>query len=153
MLNSFNYKDFIFISLITSLWVNASEVFRYFLIVRPEMHSYLSPLSNVADMDLGIFSIWGGWDTLLTCLYVFLFWLCMQSFGNTKKAIIISGITSWCFFFVLFWVGMANMNLSSWFFLVTVLPLALLETIVASYICSLLYKRQYKKNLENNISN
>lgn len=138
----FIVKDFVVITLLTSIWVNASEVFRYFVLVRPEMHSYLSMVPNVADMNWGIFAIWGVWDTLLTALYVFLFWLCAQVFGNTLRSIITSGVMSWCFFFVLFWVGMANMNLSSWGYLIIVLPLALLETLVAAWIASWLYSRK-----------
>lgn len=142
MKKEFLVKDFIVITIITSLWVNASEVFRYFVLVRPEMHEYLSVVPNVADMNLAIFSIWGLWDTLLTGLYVFLFWLCAQTFGNNFKSIVISGLMSWCFFFLLFWVGMANMNLSSWSYLLIVLPLALIETLVAAFIVSKLYLRK-----------
>lgn len=142
MKKEFLAKDFIVITIITSLWVNASEVFRYFVLVRPEMHEYLSVVPNVADMNWGIFAIWGLWDTLLTALYVFLFWLCAQTFGNNLKSILISGFMSWCFFFLLFWVGMANMNLSSWSYLLIVLPLALIETLVAAFIASKLYLRK-----------
>lgn len=142
MKKEFLLKDFIVITLITSLWVNASEVFRYFVLVRPEMHEYLSYVPNVADMNLAIFSIWGLWDTLLTGLYVFLFWLCSHVFGNNLKSVVISGFMSWCFFFVLFWVGMANMNLSSWNYLLIVLPLALIETLIATLIASKLYSKK-----------
>ena len=142
----FILKQFLIIVLITSIWVNASEVFRYFIIVRPEMHNYLSMVPHVADMNWSIFLIWGVWDTLLTALYVFIFWLCMQVYGNNRQAILISGLVSWCFFFVLFWVGMANMNLSSWSFIAIVLPLALLETLIASLIASLAYQKIYHKN-------
>lgn len=78
----------------------------------------------------------------MTALYVFLFWLCAQAFGNNIQSIVVSGFMSWGFFFVLFWMGMANMNLSSWHFLMIVLPLALVETIVAAYIASKLYLRK-----------
>ncbi len=142
MKKEFVVKDFIVITIITSLWVNVSEVFRYFVLVRPEMHEYLSVVPNVADMNWGIFAVWGLWDTLLTALYVFLFWLCAQAFGNNLRTVLISGFISWCFFFLLFWVGMANMNLSSWGYLLIVLPLALLETIVAAFIISILYVRK-----------
>lgn len=142
MKNSFVLKDFTIITLITSLWVNASEVFRYFVLVRPEMHNYLSMVPNVADMNLGIFAIWGVWDTLLSALYVYLFWLCAQVFGNNIRSVLTSGFMSWCFFFVLFWVGMANMNLSSWEYLVVVLPLTLLETLIAVFIASRLYLKK-----------
>lgn len=142
MTKAFVVKDFIIITFITSLWVNVSEVFRYFVLVRPEMHSYLSTVPHVADMNLSIFAIWGLWDTLLTALFVFLFWLCAQVFGNKLKTVLISGFMSWCFFFLLFWVGMANMNLSSWEFLMVLLPLALIETLVAAFIASKLYLRK-----------
>ncbi len=138
----FQMNDFLVITLIVSIWVNASEVFRYFVLVRPEMHEYLSVVPGVVDMDWGIFVIWGFWDTLLTALYVFLFWLCAKVFGNNAKSILVSGFMSWCFFFLLFWVGLANMNLSSWRFLLIVLPLALVESVVASYIASKLYLRK-----------
>lgn len=142
MRNEFVVKDFIIVTLLVSIWVNASEVFRYFVIVRPEMHDYLAAIPNVADMSFTIFAIWGVWDTLLTALFVFLFWLCAQVFGNNYRTIILAGLISWSFFFLLFWVGMANMNLSSWSFLSIALPLALLETLVAAYITSKLYLRK-----------
>ena len=142
MNQTFVAKDFIAITFLTSIWVNASEVFRYFVLVRPEMHEYLSTVPNVANMNFAIFAIWGLWDTLLTALYVFLFWLCANVFGNNVKSILISGVMSWCFFFLLFWVGMANMNLSSWGYLLIVLPLALIETLIAAYIISRLYSQR-----------
>lgn len=138
----FVVKDFIIITLITSLWVNASEVFRYFVLVRPEMHRYLAGVENVADMNIGIFAIWGLWDTVLSALYVFLFWLCAQAFGNNRRSVLVSGLMSWCFFFLLFWVGMANMGLSSWSYLLIVLPLALFETLIAAWITSKLYLKK-----------
>jgi len=83
-----------------------------------------------------------GGDTLITALYVFLFWLCDQVFGNNGKSIIISGVMSWAFFFVLYWVASANMFLASWSNLLIVLPLALLGIVVAFYIASRLYLRK-----------
>ena len=57
MNKNFIAKDFIVITVITSLWVNVSEVFRCFVLVRPEMQGYLSGVPNVADMNLTIFVI------------------------------------------------------------------------------------------------
>jgi len=79
---------------------------------------------------------------ILTSLYVFLFWLCGQVFGNNFKTILISSIMSWSFFILLFWLGLANMNLSSWLFAMLVLPLAFLETFVACFIASKLYLKK-----------
>ena len=135
-------KDFIIVVLITSIWVNLSKVLRYFLVVRPETITYLSMVPDIASINYKLAVIWGFWDMLLTCLYVFLFWLCAQTFGNNTKSIIISAVVAWCFFFVIFWVGMANMNLSSWAFLIVVLPLTLVETSVASLIASKIYSKR-----------
>jgi len=139
----FVLKDFIIISLITSIWVNISELIRYFSYVRPQMQEHFPSIPNMGRIwDLQIIAVWGFWDTLITCLYVFLFWLCAQAFGNNRKSVLISGFMSWAFVFVLYWVASANMYLASWSNLPVVLPLALLETLVASYIASKLFSRQ-----------
>jgi len=136
-------RDFVLITLITSIWVHASQLVRFFAYAKPELQSFLSAVPNVAPMDNVVtLVIWGLWDMLLTALYVLLFWLFAQVFGNNNRSVLCSGLMSWCFFFVLFWVGMANMNLSDWSPLLVILPLALLETVVASYIASKLYLRR-----------
>ena len=143
MNKKFVVKDFIQITLITSLWVNASELVRYFGYVRPRMQEYFSYIPQMGKIwDIQILAVWGFWDALITALYVFLFWLCAQVFGNTRKAIVISGVMSWSFVFVLYWVATANMFLAEWSTLFVVLPLALLETLVASYIASKLYLKK-----------
>lgn len=140
--NKFNHKHFIIITLITSIWVNFSELLRYFVYVKPEVQSFLAAIPNVATInDLPTVLIWGFFDTLLTGLFVFQFWLCAKAFGNNLKAILCSGFTSWSFFFVLFWVGSANMGLARWGSLLVILPLTLVETLVAAYIASKLYAK------------
>jgi len=142
MNKKFVVKDFIIITLITSIWVNISELARYLPYVRPEMMDYLSSIPHMGEMNFQVLLVWGFFDTLLTALYVFSFWLSAQAFGNNGKSILISGIFSWLFFFILFWVGSANMFTARWSNLLVVLPLALLETVVASYIASRLYARK-----------
>lgn len=143
MNKKFILKDFIVITLITSLWVNTSELVRYFGYVRPKMQEYFSNIPQMGTIwDVQILAVWGFWDTLLTVLYVFLFWLCAQVFGNNGKAIVISGVMSWAFFFVLYWLATANMFLANWSNLLVVLPMALVETLVASYIASKLYLKK-----------
>lgn len=137
----FNIKQFLIVVVLVSIWVNASEVFRYFVIVMPETRQFLSMVPNIAPMDWGVFMIWGIWDTLLTACIVFMFWLIAKVFGNNNRSVVIAGLVSWAFFFVLFWVGMYNMSLTSISLAAIALPLALLETIVASFIASWLYAR------------
>ena len=141
MATEFNLKKFILTTLVVSIWINLSEVFRYFAIVMPKTREYLSIVSGVAPMDWGVFAIWGVWDTILTALVVFVYWLVAQRFGNNLRSVVLAGTTSWMFFFLLFWVGMVNMALSSVSLVAIALPLAWLEMVVASFIASKLYAR------------
>jgi len=135
----FNVKQFAIITLIVSIWINISEVFRYFLLVMPRVKAFFPNKSGVAEMDLVIFSIWGIWDTLLTAVLVFVFWIYAKSFGNNRISILGSGIFVWLAVFVIFWVATANMGLSSWSILLITLPLSLFEMIVGAWLTSKLY--------------
>ena len=135
------FKTFIVVVLWVSIWVNLSEVFRYFVIVMPETRAFLSMVPDIAPMDIKVFLIWGLWDTLLTASIVFMYWLVAGTFGHNHRSVIIAAVASWCFFFVLFWVGMYNMSLAEAGLAVIALALALLETLVASYIAFRLYRR------------
>ncbi len=107
----------------------------------PETRQFLSMVPNIAPMDWGVFLIWGIWDTLLTASIVFMFWLVARAFGNHNRSVLIASLASWFFFFVLFWIGMYNMSLTSLSLAAIALPLALLETLVASFIASRLYAK------------
>lgn len=145
MSRDFRLKEFLLVTLLTSLWVQASEVFRYFVIVMPAMRESLSALPDVPPMNLPVFLIWGLWDTLLTALVVFLYWLCAQAFGPGRRSVLVSGAISWTFFFLLFWVAMVNMNLADWQLAGTALSLALLEMMVASAIAAWLFQHPFFK--------
>jgi hypothetical protein len=135
----FKTNHFILNTLIVSMWVNISEVFRYFVIVKPMMQTYLATLPGAIPMNWLVFLIWGIWDTILTALAVFIYWLVAQRFGNSLTSTIISATTSWALFFLLFWLGLVNMGLSSISIALIALPLAWLEMVVASWISSKLY--------------
>lgn len=134
-------KNFIIISLLVSLWINASEVFRYFILVRPEMQSSLAIVPSVASMDLAIFFIWGVWDTVLTMLTVFNYYLFSEKFGRNKSVIILSGTFAWSFFFLLFWIAMPNMGLARWAFIIIPLSLAWAELLIATFITDWLFRK------------
>jgi hypothetical protein len=144
---TFNFKQFIVVALIVSLWIQASEVFRYFIFVMPSIQKFLSALPDVALMNFKVFVIWGVWDTLLTFLNVFVFWLYAQKFSNSITSALGAGTISWTFFFVLFWVAMVNMGLSSPSLLLVTLPLSWIEMVVASLIASWLYTL-HEKSIE-----
>lgn len=140
MQSTFNARQFAIVVLIVSIWVNVSEVFRYFIIVMPETRDFLSVVPGVAPMNLSVFAIWGAWDMVLTASTVFMFWLTSQAFGNNYRSVVVAGTMSWVFFFVLFWVAMYNMALAHLSLALKALPLAWLELVIASYIASVLYR-------------
>ena len=133
-------KQFIYITLITSLWINASEVFRYFVFVKPKTEAFFANKPGVAAIDLGIFSIWGLWDTLLTAVLVFVCWIYMEKFGYTRRSILASATLVWASIFVIFWVATANMGLSDWNMLGITLPLSWIEMIIGAWIIARLFK-------------
>ena len=55
-------KQFFIVALITTIWVNASEIVRYFVLVRPKIKDFWGQIDGIAEMDLFIFSIWGFWE-------------------------------------------------------------------------------------------
>jgi len=128
------YRALLLSGLFATIWINASEVFRYFVFVMPMMRDELAMVPDIAPMNWGVFAIWGAWDTLLTVKVVVITWLVTERFGSSLRAALWAGFACWCFFFVLFWVGQFNMNLASPALVATALPLALLEMVVASVI-------------------
>jgi hypothetical protein len=141
MPTDFNLKQFIMTALIVSIWINISEVFRYFVIVKPMLAEYLSILPGVLPMNWMVYVIWGVWDVILTALVVFVYWLVAQRFDNNLMSTVIAATTSWALFFLLFWLGMVNMALSSVSIALIALPLAWLEMVVACLIASKLYAK------------
>jgi hypothetical protein len=87
--------------LITTTWINMSEVFRYFVLVKPTMQTELAMVPNVAPMNLLVFASWGVWDTVLTFMLMWMVWLCATRFHDTKKVVLIAGTAMWLSFFAL----------------------------------------------------
>ena len=132
-------KRFVVDVLLTSIWINVSEVFRYFVIVRPETQAALGAIPNVADMNWGIFAIWGGWYTVLTVFVVVIAWLWLRvtPTDSQRKRAIASGSIAWLLF-LLFWVAQANMGLARWAFVPIPLALSWVEMVVGSFIAATL---------------
>jgi len=133
-INKFPIKNFIITSLIVSIWINISEVIRYFGFVMPMTREELSTVPGVAPMSIPVFAVWGVWDTILVIMVVFFYWLYTQSFDISIKSALISGTLSWVFFFVLFWMGLMNMGLASFELAALALSWAWLELVIASLI-------------------
>jgi hypothetical protein len=130
----FPVRAFVLTCLIVSIWINASEIFRYFVFVMPMTRETLAMVPDVAPMSAPVFFIWGVWDTLLVIMNVLFTWLYAQAFGANVRSAVIAGTLSWLFFFVLFWGAMVNMNLAKTATLAVALPLAWVELIVGSLL-------------------
>jgi len=131
-----NKRQFLMITLITSIWIHISEVFRYFVLIRPRVKSYFEDSTHIADMNLSIFAIWGAWDILLTAVLVFICWLFVQVFDHKLSSIVSSGTLVWIASFLILWIGIANMGLSSWSILWIALPLSWMEMVIGAYIAT-----------------
>ncbi|MEZ5932193.1 MAG: hypothetical protein R3F54_09620 [Alphaproteobacteria bacterium] len=120
--------------LAAALWINASEVFRYFVFVMPMMRDALSEIADVAPMNLPVFLVWGLWDMLLLLAVCGFVWLYLERFGWTVVHALIAGTLVWGAIFGILWLGLFNMNLATPSILAVALPLSWLELTVAALI-------------------
>ena len=132
--NARRLSPFVTALLINFLWINASEVFRYFAFVMPMMRDAFPMLPDVAPMNVPVFLIWGLWDTILVVTATLLPWIAMKVFGASISRAVGYGTAVWMAVFVILWLGLYNMNLATLDLLAVTLPLAWLEMVVASVI-------------------
>jgi len=132
--NPISLRPFLITSLIAGLWINISEIFRYFVFVMPMMRSTFGQISNVAPMNLSVFAMWGIWDTILMVTVTGFFWIAFDRFGNSLLVVLKAAIFVWAGIFVILWLGLFNMNLAPISVLLVALPLALVEMIIAGFI-------------------
>lgn len=116
------------------VFMNLSEVFRYFVFVMPMMREAFPQVANIAPMNLLVFASWGIWDTVLIAATTGIIWLFMDRFGNSVKNAILSGTLVWATVFVLLWLGLYNMNLATLAIVAIALPFAWLELVIAGFI-------------------
>jgi hypothetical protein len=134
-------KILIYAFIAVSLWVNLSEVFRYFIFVMPMTRESLSMVPGVAPMNWMVFALWGLWDTLLVVMIMTVCWLHSERFGHSLRASVWAGTICWAFLFVLFWGAMLNMRLAQPQTAAIALPLAWLEQVIACVIANSFYLR------------
>ncbi len=120
--------------LINFVWINLSEVARYFLVVRPMLHTAFPGDTGVAPMNLGIFAVWGLWDLVLIAAATGFYWLWLERFGDGLRQILYASAAFTLTVFGLLWLGVANMGLAPYAMIVVALPLAWAEQGIASWI-------------------
>jgi hypothetical protein len=116
------------------LWINASEVARYFLLVMPMMRSAFPGVPDVAPMDVPTFLIWGIWDGIIILAATSIAALIYLRMGTSLGAAMLAGTAAWLCIFVTLWLGLYNMNLATIAILAAALPLAWLEMMFAAFI-------------------
>lgn len=127
--------------LVNMIWMNASEIWRYFAFVMPMMRTHLAEVPSVAPMNLKIFAAWGVWDTILIVSATSFFWMFFRQVGTGFLAVAGAATSFWVTVFVIFWFALINMNLASLEIALTALPLAWLELIVAAAIVRFCFVR------------
>lgn len=141
-IKKFNLKQFVIITLITSIWIHVGEIARAVLVAFPRMEAFFGDRIEIGAMELSNALIWGAWDTLLATILVFIFWLCSVAFGNNLKAIIVSGTTTSLATIGIFWIASVNTGLGEWSTAAVLFPLAWIEMIIGAWIASKLYARK-----------
>lgn len=116
------------------LWINVSEVFRYFMFVMPMTRAAMRQVSDPAPMNLPVFLIWGVWDMLLFACVSFVVWLYFERFGGGAASIVKVGTLVWVAIFGLFWIATWNMNMTQTVIPLVALPLAWLEMTITAAI-------------------
>jgi len=58
-------SSFWIVFLLNALWINVSEVFRYFAFVIPMLRRSFPEIENIAPMDFAVFARWGIRETIL----------------------------------------------------------------------------------------
>ncbi|WP_117884821.1 hypothetical protein [Aureibaculum luteum] len=137
----FNLKQFVIITLITSIWIHIAEVGRAMLVAFPLIEKFIAGRIPVGTMDVSNALIWGIWDTLLSAVLVFIFWLCSVAFENNLKSIIISGTTTALATIGIFWIATVNTGLGEWSAAAIIFPIAWAEMIIGAWIASKLYSK------------
>lgn len=138
-------RRFLVAALAASVWVNASEVFRYFVVVMPAVRRHLAAVPDVAPMSGSVFAVWAVWDAILTVFVAACAWLLADRVGGRIRGAVAAGTFAWVGFFVLFWLAMWNMGLSSPTLPLVALPLAWLEMIVAAWIALQFHPRMSER--------
>ncbi len=139
---NFNFKQFVIITLITSIWIHVGEIARAIFVAFPRMEAFFGDRIAIGPMEVSNALIWGGWDMLLTAVLVFIFWLCAKAFGNNIKAIFIAGTTTCLASLGVFWIATVNTGLGEWSTAFILITIAWVELLIGAWIASKLYARK-----------
>jgi hypothetical protein len=127
--------------LVNLVWVNASEIARYFLVLRDMMKNTFPQIPEIAPMNFPVFLSWGVWDSILIFVITGFSWLYLERFGDRPRNAVIAGTWVWLAVFGLLWLGLLNLNLASFKIVAAMLPWAWAEQVIAAFIVLKLRRR------------
>ena len=112
--------------ILTSIWVNASELFRNNVLLKAYWveHYQSRGMTFSSEPKNGI--VWIAWGFL----FAIAIYLISRKFNLIQTTLI-----SWFIAFVLMWVVTWNLNVLPIAILIYAVPLSLLEAFIGSYIC------------------
>ncbi len=116
------------------IWINISEVARYFGLIKPMLHETFPAQPHIAAVTPEIFASWMIWDTILIVAATGCYWICLRHFAVTVRNAAIAATAFTVTVFGLIWLGVVNMGLAPATFIWAALPLAWLEQLVAACI-------------------
>lgn len=134
-------SPFVIALLFNMVWVNISEVVRYFGLVKPMLHDTFPGQDNIAMVTPMIFGSWMVWDTILIFAGTGFYWLYLEKFGRTKTNAILCASAFTITVFGLLWLGVVNMGLLPSRFIWSALPLAWGEQIIAALIVNWCFRK------------
>lgn len=139
---TFNLKQFVIITLITSIWIHIAEIARAILVAFPRMEAFFGDRIAIGPMEISNALIWGAWDMIITSVLVFILWLCANAFGNNLKSIIIAGTVTCLATLGAFWIATVNTGLGEWSTAFLLMTIAWAELVIGAWIASKLYSRK-----------
>ncbi len=127
---------------INSIWINASEIWRYLLIVKPMLHETFPGRADIAPFNLPVFGLWSVWDTWLVFAATGFFWLYLNWAGVSIRQSLVAATVFTITVFGLLWFGVANMGVLPIRFFWVAVPLAWVEQAGAALIVMWVMNRQ-----------
>lgn len=126
------------------VWINLSEVVRYFGLIKPMLHDTFPGQSHIAAVTPGIFVSWMVWDMILILAATGFYWIYLHYFAMTVRSAVASATAFTITVFGLIWLGVVNMGLAPANFILVALPLAWLEQLIAALIVFWTIKRSQR---------
>ena len=120
--------------LLVAVWINASEIFRYFMFVMPMIRDSFQVVPNVAPVNVPVFISWMIWDTVLIFAVFGFVWIFLDRYGGGWQKGLLAGTLVWGGIFGLLWLGLLNMNLATFNIVAIALSLSWFEMAVAALI-------------------